>query len=118
MVCKKSFSAAASTHTEEVSGAEAGRQGKETSEIKELGEGNRRGEEEKQKLPVKPFRGEKGRKSGRKREGKGGKLYECWFASVSYLVPSGPMATKSTAMLINKKMILYFKCSYCHGSSK
>lgn len=41
MVCKKSFSAAASTHTEEVSGAEAGRQGKETSEIKELGEGNR-----------------------------------------------------------------------------
>lgn len=47
MVCKKSFSAAASTHAEEVFGAEAGRQGKVTSEIKERGEGNREVERKK-----------------------------------------------------------------------
>lgn len=61
-VCKKSFSAAASTPAEEVSGAEAGRQGKVTSEIKELGEGNREVERKKKnKLPVKPFKGKQER---------------------------------------------------------
>lgn len=35
------------------------------------------------------------------------------------LVLSGPTATKSSkAIQINKKMILYFKCHYCHESSK
>lgn len=46
------------------------------------------------------------------------KLCEHPFSSVSKLVLSGPTATKSKAIPINKKMILYFKCSYCHESSK